>query len=108
MLTHIVVWKYKPEITREQREEHLGKLKNLPSVIPNIISFNVGFDMLYLERSYDTGLCAVFRDREALDAYTIHPVHMEVASLGKQIAAHVASVDFLEENEPQISADTHR
>jgi len=94
MLTHIVVWKYKSETTAQEREEHLAKLRNLPSIIPNIISFNIGFDVLHLERSYDTGLCAVFPDREALDAYTIHPTHQEVARLGKRIAAHVASVDF--------------
>jgi hypothetical protein len=94
MLTHIVCWKYKPEITAEQRAEHIAKLKNLPDVIPNIISFNVGADILHLERSFDTGLVAVYPDREALDFYTDHPDHQAVAALGKQIAEKVVSVDF--------------
>ncbi len=95
MLTHIVCWKYKPEITDAQRAEHITKLKNLPSVINDIISFNVGADILHLDRSYDTGLVAVYPNREALDAYTIHPAHQEVANLGKQIASNVISVDFV-------------
>jgi len=94
MLTHIVCWKYKPETTSDARDEHIAKLKNLPNVIPNIISFNVGFDVLRLERSFDTGLVAVYPDRAALDAYTVHPLHQEVATLGKQIAEKVISVDF--------------
>ena len=94
MLTHIVCWKYKPETTAEQRGEHIAKLKKLPSVIPNITSFNVGADVLHLERSFDTGLVAVYPDRAALDFYTIHPEHQEVANLGKQIAEKVVSVDF--------------
>ena len=95
MLTHIVCWKYKAETTQTQREEHIAKLKNLPVVINDIISFNVGADILHLDRSYDTGLVAVYPDRAALDAYTIHPAHQEVANFGKQIAANVISVDFV-------------
>ena len=94
MLIHIVCWKYKPETTAEQRAEHIAKLKNLPKVIPDIISFNVGADVLHLERSFDTGLTATYPDREALDAYTVHPEHQEVANLGKRIAEKVVSVDF--------------
>lgn len=97
MLTHIVCWKYKPEITDEQRAEHLAKLKNLPNVIPNILSFNVGRDILHLERSFDTGLVATYTDRAALDFYTDHPEHQAVAALGKQIAEKVVSVDFMTE-----------
>jgi len=95
MLTHIVCWKYKPEIGTEEREKHLAMLRSLPNVIPNILSFNVGSDVLHLERSFDTGLVAVYPDREALDFYTDHPLHVETAALGKQIAEKVVSVDFL-------------
>lgn len=95
MLTHIVVWKYREEISEETRAEHRAKLENLPNVIPHILSFKVGADMLHLERSYDTGLVAVFPDEDALEFYTDHETHREVAEMGKQIAAHVASVDFV-------------
>ncbi|MBL8152260.1 MAG: Dabb family protein, partial [Blastocatellia bacterium] len=45
-------------------------------------------------RSYDTGLVAVFKNREALDAYTVDPEHVKVAAFGREISEHVASVDF--------------
>lgn len=96
MLTHIVCWKYKPDTTDEQRLDHIERLRALPDVIPNIVSFNVGSDILHLERSFDTGLVAIYPDREALDFYTDHPAHVEVAALGKQIAEKVVSVDFLD------------
>jgi hypothetical protein len=97
MLIHIVCWKYKTETSAEQRAEHIAKLKNLPHVIPNILSFEVGADILHLERSFDTGLVATYVDQDALDAYTVHPEHQAVANLGKQIAEKVVSVDFLNE-----------
>ncbi len=95
MLTHIVCWKYKAETTEDEIETHISKLRNLPDVIPHILSFNVGRDCLHLERSFDTGLVATYPNREALDAYTVHPDHQEVAALGKQIAEQVVSVDFI-------------
>ncbi len=95
MLTHIVCWKYKPETTAEQRADHIVKLRALPSMIPDIVSFDVGSDILGLERSFDTGLVAVYSDRAALDFYTDHPEHVKVAALGKEIAERVVSVDFM-------------
>ena len=97
MLTHIVCWKYKSETTAAERAEHIAKLKNLPRVIPDILSFNVGADILHLERSFDTGLVATYANREKLEAYNVHPSHREAANLGKQIAEKVVSVDFLSE-----------
>lgn len=97
MLTHIVCWKYKPEITPEKRAEHVAKLKSLPNIIEEIISFNVGTDILHLERSFDTGLTSTFADKAALDVYTVHPAHQEVVAMGKEISAQVVSVDFLSE-----------
>src|SRR3982751_2400831 len=98
MLTHIVCWKYKPETTAEQRADHIASLRRLPEIIPDIESFSAGSDILNLERSFDTGLVAVYPDRAALDFYTDHPEHQKVAAFGKQIAERVVSVDF--ESEP--------
>ena len=96
MLTHIVCWKYKPEATEIERQDHITKLRSLPNAISNIVSFNVGTDVLHLARSFDTGLVAVFPDRDALDAYTVHPSHQEVVTIGRSISAQVVSVDFVD------------
>jgi hypothetical protein len=95
MLIHIVCWKYRPEAGPDRREEHRSQLDALPSLIPDIESFQVGADILHLERSFDTGLVATFKDRDALDSYTCHPEHQLVAAFGKEISERVVSVDFL-------------
>lgn len=94
MLTHIVIWKYRPEVEQELRLEHVERLRRLSSVVDGIVSFQIGFDTLHLPRSYDSGLVAVFRDRAALDAYTVHPEHILAADFGRTLSEHVASVDF--------------
>jgi len=96
VLTHIVIWKYRADIEQAIREEHIARLRRLPSMIEGIESFSVGFDTLHLPRSYHTGLVAVFRERAALDAYTVHPEHVLAANFGRTISEHVASVDFID------------
>lgn len=96
MLTHIVVWKYRPDVETAIREEHVALLRKLASLIDAVQSLSVGFDVLHLARSYDTGLVAVFADRAGLEAYTVHPEHVKVADFGRHISEHVASVDFEE------------
>jgi hypothetical protein len=95
MLTHIVVWKYRADVEQFARDEHVKLLGDLQSLIPQVRSLSVGFDTLHLSRSYDTGLVAVFDDRAALDAYTVHPEHIKVAEFGRSLSEHVASVDFI-------------
>lgn len=94
MLVHIVCWKYKAEAAGNLRDEHRAKLRALPSIIPNIMTFDVGEDILHLERSFDTGLVIHFPDRDALDLYNDHPEHQKVAVMGREIAEKVVSVDF--------------
>jgi hypothetical protein len=94
MLTHIVVWKYRADVPQAAREEHVAGLRSISGVVPGVESFSVGFDTVHLARSYDTGLVAVFRDRAALDAYTVHLEHVKAADFGRGLSDHVASVDF--------------
>lgn len=96
MLTHIVAWKYRADVEQFAREEHVNLLRKLRDIIPEAQSLSVGFDTLHLPRSYDTGLTAVFADRAALDAYTVHPEHVKVAEFGRSISEHVVSVDFID------------
>jgi len=97
MLVHIVCWKYRPETDTEMKAEHRTRLRSLVGVIPEIVEFDVGEDVLHLDRSFDTGLVSTFIDREALDSYTGHPEHLKVAALGRQIAEQVVSVDFIKD-----------
>ena len=97
MLVHIVCWKYKSEVDESDRVRHRESLAALPSVIDDIVSFNVGADILHLERSFDSGLVAVFPDRAALDRYTEHPEHQNVAAMGRELSQQTVSVDFVDE-----------
>jgi len=94
MLTHIVLWKYRADVSEETREDHRARLRSLRNIVPGIEGFSVGFDILHSPRSYDTGLVASFHDRAVLDAYTAHPDHVSVVEFGQTIIETMAKVDF--------------
>lgn len=94
MIAHLVVWKYRAEVPQETRDKHLALLQSLDSVVPGIESFAVGVDTLHSPKSYDTGLMAIFRDRSVLDAYTVHPDHVQVVEFSNGITEKTAKVDF--------------
>lgn len=94
MITHIVVWKYRADTPQAVREDHQAQLRALRDIVPGIESLTVGFDFLRAPNSYDIGLSAQFRDRSVLDAYTVHPQHVKVVELGRQIVETTAKVDF--------------
>ena len=94
MLTHIVVWKYRADISTATREDHRSQLRSLSNIVPGIQSLSVGSDTLHSPRSYDTGLVAIFDDRAVLDAYSVHPDHVKVVEFGHSIIETMAKVDF--------------
>ena len=96
MLTHIVCWKYRPDVTEEDRAKHVDMLLSLPGLISEIESLSVGRDILHLDRSFYTGLVSTFADKAALDRYTEHPEHQKVIEFGRSITQQAVSVDFTE------------
>jgi len=94
MVTHMVMWKYRSDVSEETREDHRRQLRTLGNIVPGIESLSVGSDFLHSPRSYDTGLSALFRDRSVLDGYTVHPDHVKVVEFGHTITEIMAKVDF--------------
>ena len=96
MLTHVVLFKFKPETTAEQAARLEGQLKGLPAAISEIREFRVGHDVVRAERSYDLGLVSAFDDLAAMQRYQGHPDHLQVVALVKELCAGVVAVDFQE------------
>jgi len=94
MLTHIVIWKYRADVPQAAREKHRTMLKALRKVVPGIEDFAVGADFLRAYNSYDTGLVARFQDRSVLEAYSVHPEHIEAVEYGRTITETMSKVDF--------------
>lgn len=94
MLTHVVLFKFKPETTAAEIQQLAEGLGGLPHVIEEIREFRFGTDVIHSERSYDLGLVSSFDDLDAMKRYQVHPEHQKVIAIVKAITASVVAVDF--------------
>jgi hypothetical protein len=93
MLTHIVCFKYRPDVPEEVRRDHRQRLAALRT-LDGIVDLKVGADVVRSPRSFDTGLIVIFHDRAGLDAYAGNPQHVPTAQFGASLCEQVVAVDF--------------
>ena len=94
MLNHVVVLKFKPEVSEADVAELERMLDQLPNRIMEIKMFEFGRDRLRSDRSHDFALVALFTNLAALERYRSHPEHRPVAEKIAAMCASVATVDF--------------
>ncbi len=92
MIKHIVFTKFQDPAKSVPEAKAL--LSALPEKIPQIISLEVGGDVLHSERSYDMALIVTFRSLEDLKLYDTHPEHGKVRAYIKAHRTASATVDF--------------
>lgn len=93
MLTHIVLFKLH-DPTSTVLEEAKGKMLQMQGRIPGLLGLEVGLDVLHSKRSFDIALIAKFSSLQDLQAYQVHPLHMEVAAYMTAIRESSVAVDY--------------
>jgi len=78
MIQHVVLFRTLEGTPKEHIQQACGRLEALVGVIPGLRSMNAGID-IGIEGNFDFGLLAMLDDRKALDVFSTHPAHMEVA-----------------------------
>ena len=94
MVVHIVMFRFKEENKAANLARVKEMLEALPEKIPSLRSMEVGIDFLHSERSMDLVLTSTFDDRERLDAYRVHPAHVEVVNVIKEVSEESRVVDY--------------
>lgn len=97
MITHIVCFRLKDR-SPENIERTAQKLRSMEGRIDELLSLEVGVDVLRSARSYDIALIAKFESLEALGAYQIHPYHQEIVRYMNEVGEVSVSVDYESNN----------
>ncbi len=92
MLTHVVCFKFD---ATDIAEEAARRLLSMAGKVPSLLSIEAGVDVVRSARSYDVGLITKFDDLAGLEAYQVHPVHVEVANYIKTHSKGSVAVDFV-------------
>ncbi len=93
MITHIVLFKLNDNST-ESIEKARDILMGMKGKIRELKDIEVGIDVTHSNRSYDLALITKFDSVEDLEAYQVHPVHVNVAEYIVSVRASTVTVDF--------------
>ena len=96
MLVHIVMFQFKEENKEANLLRVKAMLDALPSKIDTLKSMEVGMDISRSERSFDLVLSSLFEDQEGLNEYAVHPAHLEVVSVIKEVTSLAKVVDYIQ------------
>ena len=94
MIKHIVMWKFKDEVSDADKLEMKSRLESLKGVVPTLIDIEVGMDVAGKEASKDMVLYSGFNSMEDLKAYAEHPEHLKVVDFVKPLVCERAVVDY--------------
>ncbi|WP_405087309.1 Dabb family protein [Microbispora sp. NBC_01389] len=78
MFRHIVLLKWTDDATEEQRAEVERRLSELPGVIPEIRTYQIGPDAGVNQGNFSFAVTAVFDSPEDYVVYRDHPAHLAV------------------------------
>lgn len=83
MFRHVVLLRWIPDATAEQRAAVESGIATLPSLIPEIRSYVFGADAHVNQGNFDLAIVADFDDFDSYVVYRDHPDH--VAVIGERI-----------------------
>jgi len=86
MVKHIVMFDFKDENREENLERAKVMLEALVEKVPSLKAMEVGINFSQEERAMDLSLYSTFDDQAGLEAYAIHPAHLEVVAFIKSVA----------------------
>jgi hypothetical protein len=95
MIVHIVIFKFRDENKEANINEVKKRLNALVSLIPALKSMEVGINFTDSERAFDLSLYSTFDSKEALQEYALHPEHLKVVTLIKEVTIESKVVDYI-------------
>ncbi len=94
MIIHIVSFKLKEENKSANIEKLANGLRGLVGKIDEIIDFEVGINFTESPAAFDIVLYSSFASKEALQAYAVHPEHLKVVEIVKDVTSNRVVVDY--------------
>ncbi len=99
MVNHIVMWNFKEELTKQERNEAAQRIaKELEAVkeqVSGVVSLKVVTKPL-TSSNRDIGLISVFESAQALQNYQVHPAHVAAGGFIKTVTENRTCLDYEE------------
>ncbi len=95
MIRHVVLFRWTPDATQEQKQRVAAELRRLPALLPVLRRYDVGADLGLAEGNFEFAVVADLDDLEGLRTYRDNPEHRAViAEFIQPIIAERAAVQY--------------
>ena len=94
MVVHIVMFRFKEENKERNIAKVQDKLEMLEEKIDVLKTMEIGINFNESERAMDLSLYSTFETQEDLQAYAVHPEHLKVVELIKEVTLESKVVDY--------------
>lgn len=97
MIKHIVLFKFKADLSETEKKQKMESIKSdleaLTGKVETLKKMEVGLNCNPDEK-YDLALTSEFETMEGLRAYAVHPEHVKVGGVIREILDERACVDY--------------
>ena len=95
MIRHVVLFRWTPEATAEQKQRVSAELSRLPALVPSLRDYRIGANLGVNPGTFDFAVAADFDDVDGYLAYRDHPEHRAIVEkFIRPIAAQRAAVQY--------------
>jgi hypothetical protein len=95
MIRHVVLFRWTPQASQEQKAQAASEVAKLPSIVSSVRGFKSGADIGANEGNFDFSVTADFDDEAGYIAYRDNPAHRQLsANFITPILADRAAVQF--------------
>ena len=99
MVQHIVMWNFLDSLSQEEKEAAGRKMKELLEPIGALVEGAVDIQVVLNEldsSNRDVARISRFETVEALQAYQVHPAHVEAGKFVRSVTCNRSCMDFME------------
>ena len=101
MFKHIVMWKLNEDTSDQSKKDSTELIKStleqLPPLISEIVSYEIGINLQDGERTFDIVLISEFKNRNDFEIYRTHPEHIKAVEIIRELSQKTHFVDFISE-----------
>lgn len=94
MTVHAALFKWKPEVAKEDIEKLIVGIRALKKQIPEVVQIYAGENFSKWAKEYTHAIVVTLKSNEDLDAYRVHPAHKPIADLCDAYEADSIGFDF--------------
>ena len=94
MIKHIVLFDFKDENREENIQRAKEMLLSLMDSVPSLRKMEIGVNFSKEERAMDLSIYTEFDDVTGLEAYAVHPKHLEVVAFIKTVVTGSKVSDY--------------